>query len=354
VDITVTLADLEQGVWLEGLTRDMLASGRLRQYVHNRAVTGLIANRVCFRKAIRTSTLYDAAIREAFGRGASAAEVCVGLVLEDVSRAADLFRPLYDRTQGGNGWVSLDLSPLLAHDAAQMLAAATDLHARLGRPNVLIGIPGTQEGLSAAEAAILAGVPVNVGLLFSPEHYLAAADAFLRGIERRIAAGLSPNVAGVASVEAHGWGTMRSGNHPRALANQLGLAIAKRTYKVYCTLLNSPRWQRALASGFHPQRLLWASGTEEPSAMLVVAPDTVIAVPEQRLRAIANNRVSGSLLPADGGDCDEVLAWSARAGSDVHRLAARFQTDRIRRLARHWKDLMALIASRGAVCAVRR
>ncbi|MBP1776272.1 MAG: tal 1 [candidate division NC10 bacterium] len=354
MNTTATLADFEQGVWLEGLTRDMLASGALSQYVHDRVVTGLITDTVCFRKAIRASTLYDAAIREAFGRGVSVEDVFVGLALEDVSRAADLFRPMYDRTKGSNGWVSLDLSPLFARDADQMLAVAKDLHARLGRPNIFIGIPGTQEGLSAAEEAILAGVPVNVGLLFSPEHYVAAADAFLRGIERRIAAGLSPNVAGVASVVVHRWGRVRTRNHSRPLIEQLGLAIAKRTYKVHCTLLNSSRWQRARVSGFQPQRLVWISGTEKRSETFVLALDTVNVITERRLRAIADDGVTGNPLPADGGDCDEVLARSARAGMDVHGLAARFQAERIRQLAKCWRDMLALITSRGVVCTDRR
>jgi transaldolase len=346
VNTTVTLADLEQGVWLEGPTRDMLASGALRQYAHDRVVTGLVANTVCCRTAMRAGTLYDAAIREAFRRGTSAEDVCAGLALEDVSRAADLFRPMYDRTQGCNGWVSLDVLPLFAHDTAQWLAAVKELHARLGRPNVLIGLPGTQEGLSAAEEAILAGVPVNVGLLFSAEHYVAAADAFLRGIERRIAAGLSPNVAGVASVGVHRWGVMRTRNRPGPIFTELALAMAKRTYKTHCTLLHSPRWQRARASGFHPQRLVWASGSERNSATPVVALGTMNVVTEEGLKAIADRGVTGHSLPADGGDCDEVLARYARAGIDVHGLAARFQADRIRRTAKSSRDLLALIASK--------
>jgi transaldolase len=351
---TLTLADFEQGFWIEGLTRDMLASGRLRRYVHDRAVTGLIASPVCFRKAIRADTRCDAAIREACERGASAAQVGVDLALEDASRAADLFRPMYDRTQGCSGWVSLDVLPLFAHDTAQLLAAVKDLHARLGRPNVFIGLPGTQEGLSAAEEAILAGVPVNVGLLFSPEHYVAAADAFLRGVERRIAAGLSPNVSGVASVAVHRWGTVRSGNRPRSFITQLALAVAKRTYKAHCALLNSPRWQRARASGFRPQRLVWASGAEKRSETLVLALDTVNVITERRLKAIADDGVTGNPLPADGGDCDEVLAKSARAGMDVHGLAARFQAEGIRRLERCWSDMLALITSKDAVCTIRQ
>jgi transaldolase len=262
---TQALHDLGQSLWLDNITRNLLSSGTLRRYIDELSVTGLTSNPTIFDHAIKNSNDYDAAIRKKLKEGKSGEELFFQLALEDITEAADLFRSIYDRTSGVDGWVSLEVSPLLAHDTKTTLAVAKDLHARAGRPNLLIKIPGTKEGLPAIEEAIFAGVPVNVTLLFSREHYLAAAEAFLRGIERRIDAGLRPDVGSVASVFISRWDAAVVGKVPDPLNNQLGVAIAKRTYKACRTLLSSPRWQRAYNAGAHPQRLLWAStGTKDP------------------------------------------------------------------------------------------
>ena len=280
------------------------------------------------------------------------------LALEDLTRAADLFRPIWDRTGGVDGWVSLEVSPLLAHDTARTLAAANALHARAGRPNLLIKIPGTKEGLPAIEEAIFAGIPINVTLLFSHEHYLAAADAFLRGIERRVAAGLPSEVGSVASVFISRWDAAVNGRVPEALRNQLGIAIAKRTYKAYRTLLGSPRWQRVFNAGARPQRLLWAStGTKDPGASDVLyikslaAPFTVNTMPEGTLKALADHGAIGEMLPADGGDCEEVLARFAGAGVDVDALASQLQDEGAKSFVNSWQELMGVIVGKSAALA---
>src|SRR5260370_32009963 len=290
---TKTLHDRGQSLWLDNITRDLLKSGTLKRYVDELSVTGLTSNPTIFDHAIKNSSAYDAAIRTKVKQGKSGEELFFELALEDLTRAADLFRPIWERTAGVDGWVSLEVSPLLAHDTASTLATAKALHARAGRPNLLIKIPGTNEGLPAIEEAIFAGVPINVTLLFSREQYVAAADAFLRGIERRIASGLKPDVASVASVFVSRWDAAVSGKVPAALTNQLGIAIANRTYEAYRELLCSPRWQRAYNAGARPQRLLWAStGTKDPKASDVLyvkalaAPFTVNTIPEPTLKAL--------------------------------------------------------------------
>src|SRR5438445_1299205 len=227
---TQLLHNLGQSLWLDNITRDLLNSGTLKRYVEELSVTGLTTNPTIFDHAIKNSTAYDAAIRERLSKSKSGEPLFFELALEDITRAAALFRPVYDQTDGVDGWVSLEVSPLLAYDTGSTLAAAKDLHARAGQPNLFIKIPGTKEGLPAIEEAIFAGIPINVTLLFSREHYVAAADAFLRGIERRIAAGLKPDVASVASVFVSRWDTAVSGKVPAALNNQLGVAVANRTY----------------------------------------------------------------------------------------------------------------------------
>ena len=273
--------------------------------------------------------------------------------LDDLARAADLFRPIHDRTSGVDGWVSLEVSPLLAHDTASTLAAARDLHARASRPNLLIKIPGTKEGLPAIEEAIFAGIPINVTLLFSREHYLAAAEAFLRGIERRIAGGLNPDVGSVASVFISRWDAAVMDKVPDALRGQLGIAIAKRTYKAYRTLLDSPRWQRVYNAGARPQRLLWAStGTKDPEASDVLyvkalaAPFTVNTMPEQTLQALADHGELGTIVSADGGDAEEVLADFVKSGVDIDTLAARLQDEGAASFVKSWNELMGVIASK--------
>jgi transaldolase len=352
---TQALHDLGQSLWLDNITRNLLSSGTLRRYIDELSVTGLTSNPTIFDHAIKNSNDYDAAIRKKLKEGKSGEELFFQLALEDITEAADLFRSIYDRTSGVDGWVSLEVSPLLAHDTKTTLAVAKDLHARAGRPNLLIKIPGTKEGLPAIEEAIFAGVPVNVTLLFSREHYLAAAEAFLRGIERRIDAGLRPDVGSVASVFISRWDAAVVGEVPDPLNNQLGVAIAKRTYKACRTLLSSPRWQRAYNAGAHPQRLLWAStGTKDPKASDILyikalaAPLTVNTMPEGTLKALADHGELGAMLPADGGDCEEVLAQFATAGIDVDALSAQLQDEGAKSFVKSWNELMGVITSKSA------
>jgi transaldolase len=352
---TQALHDLGQSLWLDNITRNLLSSGTLRRYIDELSVTGLTSNPTIFDHAIKNSNDYDAAIRKKLKEGKSGEELFFQLALEDITEAADLFRSIYDRTSGVDGWVSLEVSPLLAHDTKTTLAVAKDLHARAGRPNLLIKIPGTKEGLPAIEEAIFAGVPVNVTLLFSREHYLAAAEAFLRGIERRIDAGLRPDVGSVASVFISRWDAAVVGEVPDPLNNQLGVAIAKRTYKACRTLLSSPRWQRAYNAGAHPQRLLWAStGTKDPKVSDILyinalaAPLTVNTMPEGTLKALADHGELGATLPADGGDCEEVLAQFATAGIDVDALSAQLQDEGAKSFVKSWNELMGVITSKSA------
>ena len=287
---TAKLHDLGQSLWLDNITRDLLESGTLARYIAELSVTGLTSNPTIFDHAIKGSTDYDAAIRSKLKAGKSGEALFFELALEDITRAADLFRPVYERTRGVDGWVSLEVSPLLAHDTKTTLAVAKDLHARAGRPNLFIKIPGTKEGLPAIEEAIFAGVPVNVTLLFSREHYLAAAEAYLRGIERRIAAGLTADVGSVASLFISRWDVAVASKVPAPLVNKLGIAIGQRSYKAYCDLIASPRYLRVMNEGGRPQRLLFAStGTKDPKASDVLyvealaAPFTVNTMPEKTL-----------------------------------------------------------------------
>ena len=352
---TRLLHNLGQSLWLDNITRDLLNSGTLKRYIDELSVTGLTSNPTIFDHAIKNSTAYDAAIREKLSKGKSGEALFFELALEDITRAASLFRPVYDRTDGVDGWVSLEVSPLLAYDTASTLVAAKDLYARAGRPNLFIKIPGTQEGLPAIEEAIFAGIPINVTLLFSREHYVSAAEAFLRGIERRIDAGLKPGVGSVASVFISRWDSAVMGKVPDSLRDQLGIAIAKRTYKAYRQLLASPRWQRVFNAGARPQRLLWAStGTKDPKASDVLyikalaAPFTVNTMPEGTLKALADHGELGTILPADGGDCEEVLAQFAKAGIDVDALAAQLQDEGAKSFVKSWNELMAVITSKSA------
>ena len=358
MNTTRKLHELGQSIWLDNITRDLLNEGTLRRYIDELSVTGLTSNPTIFDHAIKNSTAYDAAIREKLAKGRQGEDLFFELALEDLTRAADLFRPINEQTAGVDGWVSLEVSPLLAHDTASTLAAAKELFARAGRPNLFIKIPGTKEGVPAIEEAIFAGVPVNVTLLFSREQYLVVAEAFLRGIERRIDAGLEPDVGSVASVFVSRWDAAVAGKVSGRLLNQLGIAIAKRTYAAYRVLLASPRWQRAFNAGARPQRLLWAStGTKDPHASDVLyvkalaAPFTVNTMPEATLKALAEHGEVGALLPADGGDCEEVLAWFATAGIDVDALAARLQDEGAKAFVKSWDDLLAVITSKSALLA---
>src|SRR6476660_6580549 len=355
---TQKLHELGQSVWLDNITRDLLTSGTLRRYIDELSLTGLTSNPTIVDHAIKSSSHYDSAIRSKLNEGKSGERLFFELAIEDLAQAADLFRPIHDRTSGVDGWVSLEVSPVLAHDAASTLAAAQELFARAGRPNLFIKIPGTKEGLPAIEEAIFAGVPVNVTLLFSREHYVAAAEAFLRGIERRIDAGLTPEIGSVASVFVSRWDAAVAGKVPDALKNKLGIAIAKRIYKAYRDLLGSPRWQRIYNAGARPQRLLWAStGTKDPKASDVLyikalaAPFTVNTMPEGTLKALADHGELSEIMSADGGDCEAVLEQFAKAGVDVDALAARLQDDGAKSFVSSWKELMEVIASKSATLA---
>ena len=350
---TELLHNLGQSLWLDNITRDLLDSGTLDRYIEELSVTGLTSNPTIFDQAIKNSTAYDAAIREHTGERESEEEVFFDLAFADLMRAADLFRPLHDRSNGVDGWVSLEVSPLLAHDAARTLEAARELFRRARRPNLFIKIPGTKESLPAVEEAIFAGIPVNVTLLFSREHYLAAAEAFMRGIERRIDAGLNADVASVASVFISRWDAAVTDIVPDALRNRLGIAVAKRTYKAYRGVLASPRWQRAYNAGARPQRLLWAStGTKDASASDVLyvkslaAPFTVNTMPEATLRALADHGEIDSILAENGGDCEEMLQRFVGVGVDIDALATRLQDDGAKAFVSSWNDLMQVIASK--------
>jgi len=355
---TQLLHNLGQSLWLDNITRDLLNSGTLKRYIDELSVTGLTSNPTIFDHAIKNSSSYDAAIGKKLDEGVSGENLFFELALEDLTRAADMFRPTFDRTNGVDGWVSLEVSPLLAHDTASTLAAAKSLHARAGRPNLLIKIPGTKEGLPAIEESIFAGVPVNVTLLFSREHYIAAAEAFLRGIERRIEAELQPNIGSVASVFVSRWDAAVAGKVPPALNNRLGIAVAKRTYKAYRDLLSSPRWERIYNAGARPQRLLWAStGTKDPKASDVLyikalaAPFTVNTMPEATLNALADHGDLSEIMSADGGDCEAVLEQFAAAGIDSDDLGAKLQDDGAKSFVSSWNDLMEVIASKSASLA---
>ena len=353
---TELLHNLGQSIWLDNITRDLLNTGTLKQYIAELSVTGLTSNPTIFDHAIKNSTAYDSTIREKLRQGKSGEALFFELALEDITRAADMFRPIHDKTNCVDGWTSLEVSPLLAYDTASTLTAAKDLHARAGRPNLFIKIPGTKEGLPAIEEAIFAGIPINVTLLFSPEDYTAAAEAFLRGIERRIAAGLNPVVGSVASVFVSRWDAAVAGKVPASLTNRLGIAIAQRTYKACRDLLTSPRWQRAYNAGARPQRLLWAStGTKDPKASDVLyvkalaAPFTVNTMPEATLKALADHGELGTIMAADGGDCEAVLAQFAKAGVNVSTLAAQLQDEGAKSFVKSWNELMGVITSKSEV-----
>ncbi len=358
---TAKLHDLGQSIWLDNITRDLLESGTLARYIAELSVTGLTSNPTIFDHAIKGGDDYDAAIRSKLKAGKSGEALFFELAIEDISRAADLFRPVYERTHGVDGWVSLEVSPLLAYDTRTTIEVAKELHARAGRPNLFIKIPGTAEGIPAIEEAIFAGVPVNVTLLFSREHYLAAAEAYLRGIERRIAAGLSPDVASVASLFISRWDVAVASKVPAPLVNRLGIAIGQRTYKAYCDLVASPRCRRVMNEGGRPQRLLFAStGTKDPKASDVLyvealaAPLTVDTMPEPTLLALHDHGDVGIPTPPDGGDCEAVLAQFKAAGVDIDALAAQLQKEGAASFVKSWNELMAVLAGKSQALASRQ
>jgi len=348
--------DLGQSLWLDNITRSLLRTDELWRYIDELSVTGLTSNPTIFDHAIKNSTDYDEAIKRKLAQGKSGEKLFFELALEDLTEAADLFRPVYDQTCGVDGWVSLEVSPLLAHDTKSTIAEVEDLHARARRPNLFIKIPGTKEGLPAIEEAIFAGIPVNVTLLFSDDQYIAAAEAFMRGVERRIDARLKPEVGSVASIFVSRWDVAVAGKVPQALDNQLGIAVAKRVYKAYLGLLSSPRWMRAYNAGARPQRLLWAStGTKDPAASDVLyvkalaAPFTVNTMPERTLKALAEHGTIGATMPTDGGDSEKVLAQFAAAKIDVQALSAQLQEEGAKSFVNSWNDLMGVIRSKSAL-----
>jgi len=354
MNATEKLHEEGQSLWLDNITRDLLTSGTLRRYIDEHSITGLTSNPTIFHNAVKESSAYDDAIGKLAEQGKSGEELFFELAIEDLAEAADLFRPIFDRTCHVDGWVSLEVSPLLAHDTQATIAVAKELHARAGRPNLFIKIPGTKEGLPAIEEAIFAGVPINITLLFSREQYLAAADAYLRGIERRIAAGLAPDIASVASMFISRWDGAVKDDVPETLCNQLGIAIGTCTYKAYRDLIASQRWQRALNAGARPQRLLMAStGTKDPKASDVLyieglaAPLTINTMPEGTLKAFADHGTIDRMLPADGGDCEDVLSKFSQAGVDTDALAARLQNDGAAAFVKSWNELIEVIASKG-------
>jgi transaldolase len=355
---TTRLQALGQSLWLDNITRKLLASGTLQRYIDTLSVTGLTSNPSIFDHAIKGGTDYDDDIRRKVGEGKSGEALFFELALDDLTRAADLFRPVHERTHGVDGWVSLEVSPLLAYDTKSTIAAARELHARAARPNLFIKIPGTAEGVPAIEEAIFAGVPVNVTLLFSSAQYVASAEAWLRGIERRIEAGLSPFVPSVASLFVSRWDVAVADKVPAALNLKLGIAVAQQTYKAYCDLLASPRYRAVMNAGAPVQRLLMAStGTKDPKASdtlyveALAAPLTINTIPEATLEAFADHGKLGAALPVDGGDCEAVLARFRAAGVDPDALAARLQTEGAASFVKSWHELLGVITSKSAALA---
>jgi len=353
---TKKLHELGQSLWLDNITRGLLTKGTLRHYITELSVTGLTSNPTIYDHAIKNNDFYDETIRQKMREGKSGEELFFELALEDLTQAADLFRPISDATDGVDGWVSLEVSPLLAYDTARSIKAAAELHGRAKRPNLFIKIPGTREGLPAIEETIFKGVPVNVTLLFSREQYTAAAKAYMRGIERRIEAGLGPEVGSVASLFISRWDKAVMEKVPQELRNCLGIAIAKRTYKAYQDLLASPRWQKLARAGAQPQRLLWAStGTKDPQASDILyikalaAPDTINTMPEETLLAFADHGNVNDVLPVDGGDAEEILARFAKVGVDNAALSAELQREGAQSFDKSWNELMDTIASKSNV-----
>ncbi|MBV6416860.1 MAG: Transaldolase [Steroidobacteraceae bacterium] len=350
---TRQLHDLGQSLWLDNITREIVDNGTLRRYIDEFSVTGLTSNPTIFDQAIGGTAAYDADIREKSAAGITGEALFVELALDDLRRAADLLRPIFDATNGSDGWVSMEISPLLAADTAGSVAAAARIFRQAGRPNLYVKIPGTPAGIPAIEQSIFAGVPINVTLLFSREQYLAAAQAYLRGIERRIGAGLDPRVSSVASLFVSRWDKAVGTSAPAELRNRLGIAVAARTYRAYRELLTSARWRKLAASGARPQRLLWAStGTKDPAAPdtlyieALAAPDTIATIPEKTLRAFAaHGRLEGTLRE-DGGDAEDVLARFAAAAIDVDRLAAQLQREGAQAFVKSWAELLRRIAAK--------
>ena len=347
------LRELGQSIWLDNITRGLLTSGALQRYIRDNSITGLTSNPTIFEKAISGADFYDDAIRHKAAAGASTEALFYELALEDLTEAADVFRPIYDATDGADGWVSLEVSPLLAADTVGSIAAAIQIHARAARPNLFVKIPGTHAGLPAIEEAVYRGVPINVTLLFSADQYLAAADAYMRGIERRLSEARDVCIRSVASLFVSRWDVAGNPQLPSYLHNRLGIAVAGQTYRAYRQLLASPRWRRLSDAGARPQRLLWAStGTKDPTApdtlyvSALVAPDTIDTMPEETLHAFADHGSASIVMASDGGDADEAIAEVRRAGVDVDQLAAQLQGDGARAFVKSWQRLLEEIAAK--------
>ncbi len=352
---TRLLRDVGQSLWLDNITRELLDNGGLRRYIDEFAVTGLTSNPTIFDEAIGGGDAYDAGIRAKAKADKSGEALFIELALEDLRRAADLFRPVFDATDGVDGWVSMEVSPLLAADTQGSIEAATKIHRQGDRPNLFVKIPGTPEGIPAIEESIFNGVPINVTLLFSAQQYTAAAEAYLRGIERRVAAGRAPDVASVASLFVSRWDKAVGESVPPELRNRLGIAIGQRTYVAYRKLLASERWLKLAKAGARPQRLLWAStGTKDPNASdtlyveAFAAPDTIDTVPEKTLKAFADHGKVAGVMAADGGDAEVTLARFSRAGVNVDALATQLQVDGAKAFVKSWQELLKRIADKSA------
>ena len=356
---TGLLHNMGQSLWLDNITRKLLTSGTLKQYITELSVTGLTSNPTIFDHAISKYDFYDTAIQTMHDGGTTSPEaIFFSLAIEDLQHAADLFRPVYDQTLGVDGFVSLEVSPLLAYDTAETLAAAKELFSRAKRPNLFIKIPGTNEGIPAIEEAIFSGIPVNVTLLFSPQQYLAAAQAYTRGIQRRIAAKLDPRVASVASVFISRWDKAIMGKGPESLRNKLGVAVGYTIYKAYRDLLGDESWKKLIAGGAMPQRLLWAStGTKDPSASdtfyitALAAPDTVNTMPEETLLAFANHGKLGSPMTTDVTEADKILQQAAQAGFTVDKLGAQLQKEGAESFVKSWSDLLTVVGRKSSALA---
>jgi transaldolase len=350
---TQKLHALGQSLWLDNITRDLLTSGTLQRYIDDLSITGLTSNPTIFDHAVARSKSYDEDISRLVGAGKADEALFFELAIADLTKAADMFAPIYQRTAGVDGFVSLEVSPLLAHDTARTVSEARALHAKANRPNLFIKIPGTPEGLPAIEESIFAGVPVNVTLLFSRDDYLRAADAYMRGLERRVAAGRSPDVRSVASLFVSRWDRATLEKVPAELRDRVGIAISQQCYAAYRDLLDSDRWQWLEGLGARPQRLLFAStSNKDPQASDVLymaalaAPNTVNTMPEETLLALANHGQIDRPMRRDGDDCEWVLANVARAGVDVALLARQLQDDGAKGFVESWKDLLGAIESK--------
>jgi transaldolase len=358
MSMTKTLHDLGQSLWLDNITREILDDGTLKRYIDQYSVTGLTSNPTIFDEAIGKTAAYDKGIRQKAAAGLSGEDLFIELALEDLRRAADLFRPEFERSGGLDGWVSMEVSPLLANNTQGTIDAALRIHKQANRPNLYVKIPGTPAGVAAIEAAIFAGVPINVTLLFSREQYLKVADAYMRAMERRIAAGLDPKVNSVASVFVSRWDRAVADKVPQELVNRLGIAIMQRTYRAHCELINSKRWKDLEVKGARKQRMLWAStGTKDPKAPAglyveaLAAPETIDTVPEKTLLAFEQSGSFKTVMAQDGGDAEEVLGRFARAGIDVDALATQLQTDGAASFVKSWTELMQRIKQKSAALA---